>query len=326
MSKKLPWFYWLINGSSVLAIGGVGFLLIRQWPIFQTTLYTGLLTHPVCGCETVLSWTNHPWINIGGLALYIAGVLFLLFIMIHMTLQFLATAAWMRRQQIIDRQRVYYDGQTYRVLTINSQDRVLCSIGWFRRYIIVSTATRQSISSEGLTAALVHEAGHCRGFHAVSRQLMTSCLAVIPWRPLARRWHTSFIALQELIADRFALTVTSRDALLAALVESLDQPLHTTPSAHPGFAAASIRLQALLGDEMIGRLYRLVWWPLLLMVLGGAWSAALVWLPVSATGDQVLATHPQTIGECSAAIAEAMSHAVIEQEAGACVNVQQSNL
>ena len=133
------------------------------------------------------------------------------------------------------------------VSVIESDDVMALCAGLLRPRIYVARALACTLGGAELRAVLLHEASHARRRDPLRRCLRSGLAEAFFFLPLARWWAERAAILDELAADRHALTVCGPGPLARALLVTGGSPL-APAAAFDG--AGSIRVRHLLGEAL----------------------------------------------------------------------------
>lgn len=126
------------------------------------------------------------------------------------------------------------------LFALHSSRPVAFCAGLLRPRLVVSTGLLERLDAEEQRAVLVHELVHARSREPLKCMLARMAARTFFWLPALGALLERYLLLKELVADREAVTRTSRAALAGALTQVIAQP---TPAGAVGmseFAAARI--------------------------------------------------------------------------------------
>ncbi|OGY83709.1 MAG: hypothetical protein A3F54_04980 [Candidatus Kerfeldbacteria bacterium RIFCSPHIGHO2_12_FULL_48_17] len=295
-------FSFFVLAGSTLFIGAVfGFYVYALFPVVRSIITYNFFVGQTCDCQNLLTFSQHPFLNIFFLVSFSAAALWLIsFIVLlfaswyrslHLQKDFSLAASHItvppRLRRLLQSHHILR-----RTLYISDTQPQLFTLGWFRPRIIVSQAALAVLSKKQLEASILHEIAHIRNRDAAKLGFFSVCDRVFFWLPF---WHATtqkFRAYAEFAADTYAVQQHgSRQHLAQALFSFLERGAQLHPAVGAHFASIPhLRLSYILEDRQLH--YRaLGWLPLVSLVVFTI--AALLFF---ARGHAVLATFdPSTV-------------------------------
>lgn len=195
------------------AVAG-GVVLIAGMAVVSVQHLRPDMEHLLHACAVAV-WDNarHPGVP-GTTALGLVAIVLLT----HLLRTAAASAARVRRVRRDQREALALVGEVDEHYTrVHSEDVFAFCLPGRGGRIVISTAAERELDDVQLAAVLAHERAHLRGRHHVLVQVTHVMARAIPLAPL-RLLHQQSRTLVEMVADDRACRVTSREALVGALL------------------------------------------------------------------------------------------------------------
>ncbi|MCW1930053.1 MAG: hypothetical protein KIH62_001920 [Candidatus Kerfeldbacteria bacterium] len=199
-------------------------------------------TAVVCGCE-ITNTSIHPALLTVAIIISTSMIALAVRMLILLAYTFFKTQKTIRSWEVASSRLMMFEGRIFTFTVVKLDTPLLCSAGIFDNAIYISTHTLNTLSTQELLAATLHELGHLKHHHPLHFQLfsaLTRSLFISRTSPL-NSYHAF---AHEHTADLYALRFVQRGALLSAITHFFS----STPTvALPHFSLEESRIKLLLG-------------------------------------------------------------------------------